>query len=321
MKKKWMLLAMSIMLIFTMAQSAWAFSDIQSSPHAEKIQALKKAGILSGEANGKFNPDGKLTYAAGVSMIVKGLDVSFARFLFNKAPLASDYFTNVKDGAWYSEAFIIAHVNGLDIPKDVKPDQLMTKEQFAHHLFRAMEANGDHAYTMQFIMVKDEADITPAYSDSVQKLLITHIAELDKEQKFAPKTEISRGEAASWLFDAMEFVANTPVGPDPQPEPNPLTDMKLESKAINDKVNEITISAQAPHPGYGFIVTGITFNGSEAIIHTETVLPDPDKMYPQVLTEIKLVTYVGSAYKPVLDQAVSISMPSSTGIVGDTSVE
>jgi hypothetical protein len=319
MKKPLLLMMLCVMLVFTLGQSAWAFKDTSSNPNADKIAALKAAGIISGEAEDVFNPEGELTYAAGISMLVKGLDVSLARFLFMKAPLASDFFTHVKDDEWYSEAFIIAHVNGLDIPKDVKPDQIMTREQYAHHLFRAIEANGEHAYTEQFIMIEDEKDITPAYMNSIQKLLITHIVSLDKEQKFHPQSQINRGEAAGWLHDAREFVkkmAEIPV--EPEPEPNPLTDQKLESKSVSSQINEVTVTANAPHPGYGIRIASIVFSEKQAIIYTEPALPDPDKMYPQVVTSVKAVTYISSDYKAVLADAAH-SVPGSTG-GGDDSV-
>ncbi len=306
MKKQGILLMVSILLIFTMGYTALAFSDTQSAKNSDKINTLKDDGVIAGIGNNKFNPEGKLTYAAGISMMVKGLDVSLARFLFIKEPLASDFYTHVKDGKWYSDAFIIANVNGLDIPKDVRPEQIMTREQFAHHLFRAVEANNQHAYPELFIQIKDEDQISKAYKESIQKLLISKIVSLDSEQQFHPLREMTRGEAAEWVYEARAFVQNAAEEPQPEPQPGPLADLTLTSKAISETVTEVTVSAQAPHPGYGIRIASIQFNGKEAIIYTEPILPDPDKMYIQVITEVAAVTYVGSEYKAVLAESVSI---------------
>ncbi|MDF2668642.1 MAG: S-layer domain protein [Paenibacillus sp.] len=300
MRKSLLLFAASVMLLFTLSQSVWAFSDISSEPNAKQITALKEAGVVSGEADGIFNPRGKLTYAAGISMLVKGLNLSLAKFLFIKAPEASDYYTKIPNDAWYSDAFVIAQVNGLELPKDIDPNQIMTREQFAYHMFQAVEANGEHAYIMMYIMIHDEADVTPAYMGNIQKLLLTKIGTLDKDNNFHPKQEITRGEAAGWLQGAIEFVKQAPPAELPNPTPYPLTDLKLSSKAVNDQVNEITLSAQAPHPGYGIRITSIEFDGERAIVHTASVMPDPDRMYPQVITEVKVVTYISSVYTPVL---------------------
>ncbi|MBN2984110.1 MULTISPECIES: S-layer homology domain-containing protein [Cohnella] len=306
--KKSLIWLLSALLVVALSPSVFAFSDTSSSKHADKINALKEKGVISGVGKDKFDPDGELSYAAGISMINKGLDISLARFLFVKAPLASDYFTNVPDDAWYSDAFIVAHINGLEIPQDVKPDQSMTREQFAHHLFLGMEANGAHAYPEPYILIDDEADVNPSYMNSIQKLLISNVASLE-DGKFNPKAPITRGEAAEWLYNAMEFVQNTPqVDPNPE-EPDPLADYKLEVKPVNESVSEVTVKATAPHPGYGLRIVSIQFEGDQAIVFTEPVWPDPEMMYPQVLTEISAVTYVDAKLKPVLPQD-AVSSPS-----------
>lgn len=284
-----------------LGQSIWAFDDSQSDPNADKIMALKEAGILLGGPDGTFKPNEKLTYAAGISMIVKGLNVSLAKYQFIKAPLASDYYTNVADDAWYADALITAHINGIELSQHLKPQQAMTREQFAHSLAQAIELNGPFAYIELFVVIEDEKDITPDYSGSIQRLLLTNIASLDEENKFYPQAEITRSEAAGLLYDAIQFIESTPAIPDePQLEPNPFYDMTLESTIVNEHINEITVVAQAPHPGYGIRIASIVFEEDKAIIYTEASLPDPDMMYPQVITEVKAVTYVSSEYKPVL---------------------
>lgn len=300
--RKMLVSVLTIVFALMLTQSAWAFSDIGEIPHQAKIRDLKEAGVVQGEADGKFNPQGQLTYASGVTMLVKGLDLSLARFLFIKEPQAADYYTNVEDGMWYSEAFVIAQVNGLDIPRDVDPNQNMTREQFAHHLFRAIEATGDYAYILPYILIEDEADVHPDYMSSIQTLLVSQIVSLDKEGRFKPKAEITRAEAAEWLHNAREFVRKMAEMPDPLPEPkeSPFHDLALEVEAVNEDVNAVTVTAQAPHPGYGIRIASIRFIGEDAVIYTDTIWPDPDMMYPQVLAKVSAVTYIGTEYKPVL---------------------
>lgn len=296
-KKIWLPLLLSLALLCAVIPSAAAFSDVRSHPQADRISALQAKGILAGELGGGFNPDGSLTYAAGLTMIVKGLDVSLAKFTFIKAPQASDYYTYVEDGKWYSDAFIIAQVNGLDVPKDVKPNEPMTREQFAHHVMKAVETHGDYAYPMIYIIINDEADITPEYSNSVQKVLVTRIASLNDDGNFEPAANITRGVAAGWLHDAIQFKEEAIIV---EQQPNPLFDMTITSEAVNADVNQITVTAQAPHPGYGMRISSILFEGDQAVTFTETVMPDPDMMYPQVIAEVQASAYVGSEYKAIL---------------------
>ena len=296
------LLAIAFAMLAAIGQSALAFSDTETDNNREAIRALQDAGIVLGEKQGAFNPHGPLTYASGVVLLVKAFELNIDHMRFIKMPLASDHYPNAKDDAWYSDAFVIAAYSGLDIPRDVRPEEKMTREQFAHHLFQAVTQTGDYAYTEQYILIEDEPDITQDYRNSIQKLLITNIAELNKQRQFEPKAVLKRGEAAGWLHRALLFVqsAREQQVPDEKPASHPLYDLSLSQSALSEHVNEITVSAQAPHPGYGIRVASITFDGTKALIHVEPVLPDPDRMYAQVITEVNATTYIGSQFEPML---------------------
>ena len=109
-------------------------------------------------------------------MIVKGMNLNIDTLRFIKQPLASDTYTNIPNDAWYAEAFIIAHYNGMDIPKDVNPNATITREQFGEMLVRALEKKGNFPLVKMFIQIKDEAQITPEYQGTLQRLLLYKIA-------------------------------------------------------------------------------------------------------------------------------------------------
>lgn len=312
-KRSLLIVTLVAMMLFTLGQTVWAFKDVQNDPNAQKIAELKKLGILSGDKQDKFNPKDKLTYAQGVSLIVKGLDLNIDHIRFIKAPEVKDYFTNLKNDAWYSDAFIIASLNGLEIPKTVKANDVMTREQFAHHLFKAMLTKGDYAFIEIFMLLEDEADVNKDYMDSIQKLIISKVVTLDKSNKFYPKKAITRSEAAGWLYGAIQFTKeNTPIPEQPEQPEQPAINPKLNVTAVNADINKVTITAQMPHPGYGLRISSIAFEGDQAVIHLETVLPNPDNMYPQVITDVSISTYIDSKLKPVLAGG-SQSSPGSTG--------
>ncbi len=91
-KRSILIMALVAMMLFTLGQTVWAFKDVKNDANEQKISELKKLGILSGDKNDKFNPKGKLTYAEGISLIVKGLDLNIDHIRFIKEPKASDYF-------------------------------------------------------------------------------------------------------------------------------------------------------------------------------------------------------------------------------------
>ncbi|WP_219836391.1 S-layer homology domain-containing protein [Paenibacillus sp. R14(2021)] len=326
MKKPLLAVGMMLLLFIAVTQSVWAFSDTKDHPNDAKISELQKLGILTGSSGGKdaFQPNGKLTYAAGISMIVKGLNLNLDGINFFKEPKVTDSFPNMKDDAWYADAFIIAAMNDLDIPRETKANAEMTREQFAHHLIQALLSKGDYAFVDMYAVLQDEKDVNPDYMGSVQKLLITGIAKLDAKHNFYPKTLITRGDAAGWLYDTISFVKDTPAQPPiVDPAPSPFFDMNLSVKPVNADVNEVTVSAQAPNPGYGIRIASISFEGDQAIIHVAPIYPEKGKFFAQVITTVKAVTYVSSSLKPVLGETGAGSPPNpgsavsgSTGIIG-----
>src|SRR5690606_35007644 len=133
--------------VLLLSGSVFAFKDIGDVEGKEKIDALHKHKILSG-INGKlFSPHAKVSYAMGVQMLVKGLDLNIDHIRFIKEPKASDYFSHVADKSWYAKAFIVAHLNGLPVPKDVKPNAKMSREEFVQYLMSAIAKKGDYAFT------------------------------------------------------------------------------------------------------------------------------------------------------------------------------
>ncbi|RKN86801.1 S-layer homology domain-containing protein [Paenibacillus ginsengarvi] len=295
--KKRLLMAVTAILIAIamMAGSAYAFSDTSGDPNEDHINALQQAGIVSGVNEQMFAPKGKVTMAQGITMLVKAFDLNIDRLRFIKEPKASDYFTKVADDAWYATSFMYAHLNGVPIPKDVDPSQSMTKEQFADLLFHALSTKGDYAFVEMYVAIKDEDQINKDYMNSIQKLLLGKMTELH-DGYFYPKQEITRSEAARMLHAAIQFAK--------QHKPVPVkSDVTLSVTKVNDEVNKVTLTwAERPNPGYGISVSAIAFTeDGKAIITYVMHEPAPGKMYPQVITEAKVDTFIASSYEPVLN--------------------
>jgi len=195
-----------LVLSLGFATVALAFSDLKPGTDKDKIEELRKQGILHGVGDDLFAPDASLTYGQAVQIIVKGLGLNIDNIRFIKKPEASDSFDNVPNDAWYAEAFIIAHFNGLTLERDVDPEQAITRENYANLLAQAMWTKGEYAFIELWINIQDEKEIDRANMDNIQKLLIAKIAKLDDNKRFLPKKSIERGMAAVMLYDAREFV-------------------------------------------------------------------------------------------------------------------
>ncbi|WP_314587857.1 protease complex subunit PrcB family protein [Paenibacillus terrigena] len=277
MKKPLMLLMLIAIFSMGISGSAFAHKENNQSKQVEKDS---------------------LNAATAVTMIVKGLDLNIDNIKFIKQPEASDYFTKVKNNASYAEYFIIAQINGLAIPKDINPSAKVTREQFAKWLFGALSHKGDYAWIEIFQNISDADQVTNGYMDSIQKLLIAKIVSVDSKQRFYPKSYITCAEAADMISKTLKFIKNTNSE---TPDTSSVLDrVKITSDKETDSVTRVTLSALAPHSGYGLEITGIQFSKGVATIQYRAVQPDPDKMYAQVITELKAVTYIPSDHKAVL---------------------
>lgn len=328
-------LTVVMVMIFVFSSSVFGFQDLKDIEGAERIQKLKEAGVLSGMGDDLFDPNGKVTLAQGVYMIVKGLDLNINHIRFIKEPKASDYFKNVADDAWYAEAFIHGHLNGMPLQADADPEAALTREQFADLLFKSVETRGDYAFIKIFMILEDEADVEWSYMDSIQKVLISKIAMLDKAQKFHPKLPMIRADAAVWLYGAIQFVderrstiplPSGPIDSCEEPVDSPATavyDVEWSTEAVTAEVNKVVINATLPHPGYGISVATIEFNAAAhvAVVYYQVHEPDPDRMYIQVVMETSLETYVASGYKVDVqplqaEQAIECIQPDKSDSVG-----
>ncbi len=296
-----------IMLCVILSSSVLAFNDIDNNPDQAKIQALKDQGVVNG-FNSKFHAEAQMTNAEGFQLIVKALDLNIDHMRFIKMPVASDYYTHVSDQAWYANAFLMAQFH-LEPPADIQPNDIMTREVFAHYLYKGMMTKGEFAFIKIYMLINDEDLVTDAYMGAIQNLLISKVIELDADGNFRPNVAITRGEAAVMVYNGLEFLKQAESVPPLEPVVD--KDVQILVEKVNDDVNKVTVIwSDMPHPGYGITISRVEFNadGTASVVYT-TLDPDPDRMYPQVITEGRATTYVASQYEPVLmadpDQPVS----------------
>ncbi|GIP26863.1 hypothetical protein J23TS9_19930 [Paenibacillus sp. J23TS9] len=213
MKKRAGIAVLGAMLTMTLLQpqhifAADTFKDTDQTNYKVQIEALKEKGFLHGVSDQEFKPQAELTNAQGIKLIVDSMQLSLASIDFNKAPEAEGLFSKISNEAWYAQAFINGHYNGLDIPADIDPQQPMTKEQFTYYLVQAIEKTGEYPLIKIFIQIHDEQDITPPYQGTIQRSLIYKLTSLDDQQNFNPKQVMKRDQAAGMVYEAVKFVEN-----------------------------------------------------------------------------------------------------------------
>lgn len=211
-KKQKIIIALTTILVIAMAGQSFAascpFTDIEDTKQRDVIIALHEQDVIKGIGYGLFDPDGTLTAAQGMQMIVNAFDITLAKFTFIKAPQATDWFKNAKDNAWYADAFIRAGANNIGLPADLDPNAIWTKEDFTYYLVKAMDAQYIMPATdMMYINIADENDISAEYRGIIQRSLKYNITELDQDKKFYPKKILTRAEAAEMIYNGRALVS------------------------------------------------------------------------------------------------------------------
>jgi hypothetical protein len=192
--------------------SAASFKDINSVQGKEKIIALQNSGLIKGISADLFAPLLTISEAEGVQLIVNAFDLNLDLVRFVKEPKASDYFKNASDSAWYAKAFIIAAVNGMDLPADLKPNKKLTREEFTHQLIHTIEASGKLPMVKPVVVeFKDQDQVKLDYSASIQRALNYGVVKLDAHGKLNPKKEITRAEAAIEISNALAYLKAHPA--------------------------------------------------------------------------------------------------------------
>lgn len=280
-----LLLSSSLLL----ASSAAAFYDVEGKD-AVITKSLHEKGIIHGISKDKFAPKSHLTGAQGVRMVIQALGLK-----------GNSKNVEEKGGAafWYSESLQIAKDNGIQLPTDFKPNEKLTREEFASILMQGVAATGDYPMIMMYLHISDSDAVNPDYMSSIQALLLTKLASLDEDGNFNPKSPITRIEGARLVYNAAEYVKKQKdhVIPDIE-DGDQLNQVSHQIEKMNDQVNKVILTrANQPHPGYGISVAKVEFQDKTAVVYYELLSPDPGKFYPQVITDSKTETYVSSKYE------------------------
>jgi len=204
-------MVLAAVLLLTMDGQSFAaanpFMDITNTSSKDKIVELYNKGIVKGTGSGLFDPDGTVTAAQGVQMIVNAFDISLASITFIKAPQATDWFKKADDNAWYADALIRAGANNIGLPADLDPNEKWTKEEFTYYLITAMEAHYQMPMiNMMYIETADESDMTIEYQGAIQRSMKYSITALDQDKKFYPKKQLTRAEAAEMIYNGRTLV-------------------------------------------------------------------------------------------------------------------
>ncbi|OZQ75113.1 glycosyl hydrolase 53 family protein [Paenibacillus odorifer] len=188
--------------IYAAGYAEVGYTDLKAADWATlAIESLTAKGIVQGIGNGIFNPQGEVTRAEFVSMLLSALEL--------KAERGTGSFKDVNLDAWYSSVVITAgklgvvqgHADGTFGPNDK-----LSREEMAAISYRALklvEKVNDQT-DVNVISFKDKDLISMYASEGITALAQAGIINGFEDGNFRPQAHTTRAEAAYIILNLLQ---------------------------------------------------------------------------------------------------------------------
>lgn len=175
------------------------FSDIDTHWSKSYVTLLSQSGVVSGKSNNAFCPDDTVTRAEFSKM----LSISFS--VNTTFDLSS--FEDVKQDDWYYDyvnaLYMAGIVNGTS-DTAFSPNRSLSREEAVVMMIRLFEkATSDIAPMGEFAFT-DKDNISPWAVSSASKAVLLQLIHGNPDGSFAPKRNLTRGEAAALILRLSE---------------------------------------------------------------------------------------------------------------------
>lgn len=176
------------------------FNDVSSDFWArDSINGLAAREIISGTGNNIFNPNGKVTRAEFLKILMETFEL-----IDNEAKCT---LSGVAENTWYYGAVASAQKLGIISGKtdgSFGANEEITRQDMALILYRTYQTAGYKLNAnIQSRYFKDAANISEYAAEAVQAMQKAGIISGFKDGKFAPKTGATRAEAATMIYKLL----------------------------------------------------------------------------------------------------------------------
>lgn len=325
-----------------LANTSETKNDVSSK--SEGVRLLQERGIIQGDGQHLRLQD-PLTYAEAATLLVRTYapkawdDVWRVQALFSADTtdaLASwqHWYHFVQPTAWYAPYIERLDTLGFRFSRDIRPNDPIPEGTYQ----KAQYALLKHLLTAKAL--KSTTSISP---NALETRIREQINTVFENELIAPHSypagttlTISRQEAferTGMILNRLLtlFDASTPTpGEDESMQASfQVREETAEQNTWLKDVKRVVIARDMPNPGYALYVSRIEFDhaSKKAIIYVRISSPDPDKMYPQVITKRETEAFVPAAYKvevkaltstdPFPSSPPSLSSPSPFPLPGE----
>lgn len=228
--KKMIVLLMGLLLVLSSLtpMQTNAADDLTGYLYEKEMRELIELGVLNGYPDGTYQPKSEVTRAEFAKMVVKSfeLESNIQSAEFTSAAATELTFTDVPADQWYAGPILDAVKAGIanGFPNNTfKPNALITREQMASMVSRALSAKGivTDMKNVPQLSFDDTASIHNDHKEDVRILNHLNIVKGNENNTFAPK-----GESERWMVALLMLRSRDIVFP---PKP-----MEFQATAIKD---------------------------------------------------------------------------------------
>lgn len=175
--------------------------DVRGHWAEKEIFNLYDKGIVNGKGNNAFDPDGQITRAEFVAILVRTMGLETVVF--------SGDFVDVSNDKWYADILSTAKANGLFEGADGKanPDQAITREEMVQIIVRAYEKLcGEIEVGGGLLNYTDAVNISAWAREAVIKASEIGLVNGVGERIFSPAANTTRAQGAVIIGRLLPFV-------------------------------------------------------------------------------------------------------------------
>jgi len=157
-----------------------------------------------------FSPETTVNCAQLAAVLVRTFNLDYGDKRFIKQPLASDYYRDVDNGAWYAGDVVMCAINDIFVKDDNKldPNRSVSRIEVAQAVKRCFEAKD--IKVIMIMMMPEYNDMKGLTQEETNALVFasnTGIMKGDGDNNFRPRQSVKRAELARILNRCTSMIS------------------------------------------------------------------------------------------------------------------
>ncbi len=211
-----------------------------------EIETAYNRGLMQGVGTDKFGfkvfaPEANVNRYQLAVVSDRAFDLDYGTMRFIKEPVASDYYSDLENEAWYSGAVTLGAINHIFAADgEFKGEKEVSRIEAARGIYRAFQAKGISVPMIMLMPMYD--DTTELAQEDVNAMVFVSNTGIMKghDNLFRPYDPLTRAELARVLNQVVNLIEMNPV------EAEPIPDIELEIKEEKSESQLINIDLNIP---------------------------------------------------------------------------